>query len=217
MGGVLQAPAGHSISFVVQIAACPRSAVVLFLDGHETLLLPPLKTSLGNEDLPFSWTSDGSALVVLANESDRPLRFWLQTTDGSTPRPVTPEGLGGRFVTVNHSDYICIQDETGYVQLFPIDGSKPKRVPTFTAEDEVIGGSADSEALYVSANASGVSSQIIKLNITSGRRRTLVTVSPTDGAGVTFVGRPIFSLDEKFYVYDQVRELSVLYLGTGLK
>jgi hypothetical protein len=70
MGGVLQVPAGHSVSFVVQIAACPRATAVLFLDGHETPVLPPLKTSLGNENLPFSWTSDGNAHWLRAEVRD---------------------------------------------------------------------------------------------------------------------------------------------------
>lgn len=70
MGGVLQAPAGHSVSFIVQIAACPLATVVLFLDGHETSVLPPLKTSLGNENLPFSWMSDGKAHWLRAEVRD---------------------------------------------------------------------------------------------------------------------------------------------------
>jgi hypothetical protein len=164
-----------------------------------------------------TWTSDGSSLVEAASESDRPVRFWSQKTDGSAPRPLTPEGIVGHFVTVNHSDYICFQDETGAVLLYPIDGSEPKRLRGFTQTDQVTGGSADSEDLYVSSSISPVSYQITKVNASSGRRQPFVIVSPTDGAGVTFVGSPIFARDENFYVYGQVRELSVLYVADGVK
>ena len=47
--------------------------------------------------------------------------------------------------------------------------------------------------------------------------RSFVTVSPTDPAGLVGLDSPIFSDDEKHYVYTQVRELSVLYVASGLK
>ena len=59
MGGVLHAPVGHSVNFLVRIAACPRSTIHLLLDGQSTSALAPLSTSVGDENLPFTWTSDG--------------------------------------------------------------------------------------------------------------------------------------------------------------
>ena len=70
MGGVLKAPADHTIAFVVTTAACPRSTVHLFLDGHETSVLPPLSTTIGDESLPFTWASDGRAHWLRAEVRD---------------------------------------------------------------------------------------------------------------------------------------------------
>ena len=70
MGGVLQAPVSHSVAFLVHVAGSPRSTVHLFLDGHETPGPAPLSTSVGNEDLPFTWTSDGLAHWLRAEVRD---------------------------------------------------------------------------------------------------------------------------------------------------
>jgi hypothetical protein len=156
------------------------------------------------------WTSDGRRIVIRASESDRPLRFWVQDIAGGSPRAVTPEGVGGLFATVNRSDYVSGRDPTGAVRLYPIDGGEPKSVAGVAEADEVIGGSTDSDALYVSPDPSAIPKQIMKVNIA-------VTISPADPAGVVSLSRAIFSSDEKRYIYNQVRELSILYAATGLE
>ena len=45
----------------------------------------------------------------------------------------------------------------------------------------------------------------------------LLRVTPSDPARIVALGSPLFSTDEKEYIYSQVRELSVLYVATGLK
>jgi hypothetical protein len=45
----------------------------------------------------------------------------------------------------------------------------------------------------------------------------LVTVSPLDSAGIVGLHRPIFTSDGKQDVFNQYRNLSILYLVTGLK
>jgi hypothetical protein len=164
-----------------------------------------------------NWTSDGSNIVLRASESERPLRFWIQDITGGSPRAVTPEGVDGQFVAVNHSDYVSGRDPTGAVRLYPVDGGEPRSVAGVAEADRVIGGSTDSEALYVSPDTSAIPLQIIKVNITTGRRQPFITISPADPAGIVALSRPIFSGDEKWYIYNQVRELSVLYTATGLK
>jgi hypothetical protein len=70
MGGVLHAPVGHSVNFLVQIAACPRSTINLLLDGQATPALAPLSTTVGDENLPFTWISDGHAHWLRAEVRD---------------------------------------------------------------------------------------------------------------------------------------------------
>jgi hypothetical protein len=56
-----------------------------------------------------------------------------------------------------------------------------------------------------------------KVNIVNGHREPFVTVFPLDSAGIVGLDRPIFTGDGKQYVFNQYRDLSVLYLVTGLK
>jgi WD40 repeat protein len=175
------------------------------------------------------WASDGHSLVVRASESDRPLRFWIQDIRGGSPRPLTPEGVPGVFVTVNHSDYVCTRDAAGAALLFPIDGGKPRALHGVKAADDVIGGSPESEIVYVSPDALAIPQQtsqeiirvlkmdVEKVYIVNGHREPFVTVSPLDSAGIVGLDRPIFTGDGKQYVFNQYRNLSVLYLVTGLK
>ncbi len=85
-----------------------------------------------------------------------------QDVAGGSPRAVTPEGINGLFVTVNHSDYVSARDTTDVIRLYPIDGGEPKAVPGLTEVDEVIGSSPDSNALYVSPDPSAIPQQIMK-------------------------------------------------------
>ncbi len=70
MGDTIHAAAGDSVTVRVQVVACPRAVIHLFLDGHETPALPPLTTGIGNETLPFSWISDGNSHWIRAEVRD---------------------------------------------------------------------------------------------------------------------------------------------------
>jgi hypothetical protein len=58
---------------------------------------------------------------------------------------------------------------------------------------------------------------VVKVNIVTGHRQPFVTVSPSDAAGIVGLSRPRFTSDGKQYVFNQYRELSVLYVVNGLK
>ena len=191
----------------------PTKVVLLPTGVGETKTIAAPKFSYGDA----GWASDGHRLVMRASESDRPFRFWVQDIAGGPPRAVTPEGIDGLALTVNHFDYISARDTTGAARLYPLDGGEPKPVAGIAEADEVIGGSPDSDVVYVTPDASAVPKQIMKVNVTTGRRQAFVTVSPFDAAGIVGVGRPHFSEDGKRYLFNQFRELSILYVATGLK
>jgi serine/threonine protein kinase/WD40 repeat protein len=163
------------------------------------------------------WASDGNRLVVRASRGDGPSRMWLQQLGGGAPTPITPEGVDGLFLTVNHTDYVAARDHAGTMKLYPIEGGDPQTISGVTTDEDIIGGSNDSSVVCVSRRQSAVSLQISKLNIVSGNRQPFVRVSPNNPAGVIGVGRPIFTRDEKRYVYLQVRSLSVLYVASRVK
>lgn len=81
----------------------------------------------------------------------------------------------------------------------------------------MVGGSSLSNNLYITSDPAAVPQRIVKVNLETGQREPFVTVFPIDNAGIVGLSLPIFTSDEKRYVYAQVRELSVLYIGIGLK
>ncbi len=81
----------------------------------------------------------------------------------------------------------------------------------------MIGGSPAADILYLTPDTAAVPLKIVKLNIATGLRQPFVNVLPTDPAGIMGLYPPIFTADEKRYIYTQARALSVLYVATGLK
>ena len=60
--------------------------------------------------------------------------------------------------------------------------------------------------------------QVFKVHIANGLRQPFISVSPNDRAGLASLwSAPIFSRDEKRYVYTEFRQFSVLYIAAGLK
>jgi hypothetical protein len=196
---------------------------ILPTDSSKVLLLP---TGIGETKAitapnfqyqSANFANNGRRLVVLARESGRPLRFWVMDIAGSSPRAVTPEGLDGLFVTINHSDFVCSRDSQGTVRLYPIDGGEPAIVKGLSGSDRVVGGASGSDVLYVTTDSSAMPMQIFKVSIATGLRQRLLSLSAKDPAGIRGLYPPIFSPDEKKYVCTQVRQFSVLYIATGLK
>jgi WD40 repeat protein len=173
------------------------------------------------------WTSDGRNLIVSASQSGRPLRFWLQDLAGGAPRAITAEGVGGVVVTIRGTDYVCARDASGRVRLIPIAGGEPKDATGVSESDQIVSGSSVGDNLYIIPNSSasevaaGVNLEIplhiYKLNIATGERSAMFSLSPSNPTGIVFIYNPLFTSDEKHFVYTQARLLSTLYTATGLK
>jgi serine/threonine protein kinase/Tol biopolymer transport system component len=165
-----------------------------------------------------AWAGDGNSLVIRASDSGHPLRFWLQNIDGSTPRPITPEGVDtGVLLTVHDVEYVGARDSNHSIRLYPIDGREPKAVTGIVRTDTLIGGAPEADAVYVSPDRAAIPQQIVKVNIVTGLRQSFTAISPTDPAGILALGTPIITADGKRYVGTQIRQDSVLYVATGLK
>jgi hypothetical protein len=165
-----------------------------------------------------AWAADGHSLVIRASESGHPLRFWVQNIDGSPPRPITPEGIDtGTLLTIHDVEYVGARDSANSIRLYPIEGREPKAVAGIAQTDTLIGGAPVADAVYVSPDHAAIPQQIVKVNIITGLRQSFAAISPTDPAGILTLGTPIITADGKRYVGTQIRQVSVLYVATGLK
>jgi eukaryotic-like serine/threonine-protein kinase len=150
-------------------------------------------------------------LLVRGSESNRAPRMWVQGAGGEAPRAVTPEGIVGTLVTVDDVEYIAAGHESRTWSLYPVGGGAPREL-VLEEHEAILTGAAGEGRVYV-----GQGSQVQKLDLRTGKREPFVTLVPTDPAGLTWFGDPIFSGDGRWYAYSQIRVLSTLYLATGLK
>ncbi|HZQ97054.1 MAG TPA: WD40 repeat domain-containing serine/threonine protein kinase [Candidatus Sulfotelmatobacter sp.] len=164
-----------------------------------------------------NWASDGKRLVVRGSDGEHPLRVWVQDLPGRAPRPITPEGIDGRFVTLAGADYVVARDASGALQLYGLNGEAPRQVLGATGADQVIGASPTKDLLYVTADLYAVPLNLEKLNVRTGTREKFVAISPVDPSGIVLFFPPIFTPDEKNYLYTQMRDFSTLYLGNGIR
>ena len=164
-----------------------------------------------------SWTRDGRRLVVRGSDGDRPLRVWVQDLSGGPPRPITSEGIDGRFVILGGADYVAARDAAGALQLYGLDGEAPREVRGAIGSDQVVGASPKADFLYVTADVSAVPLTLEKLNVRSGSREKLLTISPVDPSGIVLFLAPVFTPDLKSYLFTQMRDFSTLYLGNGIR
>jgi Tol biopolymer transport system component len=166
--------------------------------------------------LGVRWLADGENVVAIAQLAGGPPRLYVLDVEGSSARPVTPEGLAvgyGRWSVSPDGTRVAVSTEQG-VEIFPIAGGEPRRVPGGSGLWSIVGW-IDS-GLLVSENptASGVVSRVDPV---TGERDTWADIQPQDPAGImnldlrTLVVTP----DGRGYGYTWHRAISDLYLVEG--
>lgn len=164
------------------------------------------------------WTSDGRALVVDASRSGAPLRDWVLDLSGAPPRPITPEGVLGIFMSVNHTEYVGARDPSGAFRLYPLAGDTPQDVLGLQETDLVVGGSPSTPELYVTPTTPSLPQPITRMDVHTGVRHSFVSLAPTDPAGVLAVGPALFFTPErKTFIYQQVGSHHSLYVASRIQ
>ena len=105
-------------------------------------------------------------------------------------------------------------DQKGY--MYPVDGGEPHPIPGFHAGELPISWSSDGRFVYVYGTAE-MPAMVVKIDVTTGQRSEWKRLRPADPAGVEFIGPILLTPDAKTYVYGYRRQLTDLYLVTGLR
>jgi len=166
-----------------------------------------------------SWGPD-SKWVGYAATDGRGWRFYTQDLQGGTPKAVTGE-LGvplyfeGQMISPDGKELFARDDEQNAI-LYPLDGSKPTRLPGILAREVFGGWAADGRSLYV-FRADVYPVKIVKVDVVSGERKVLREIMPEDPVGLDSIFSVRVSRDEKSIAYSYQRSLSELYLVSGLQ
>ena len=164
------------------------------------------------------WSRDGRRLFLLLRPARSSparsgiTRVYMREDEGPF-RPITPEGVVGPFVVAPDGRTVAIQDATGNVTLYSVDGGPPK--PVTGEKGTPIHWSADGHLFLRTPGR--FPARIYRRNLTSGRVEPWRTLSPADPAGVVSVARVLLADDDVSYVYQYSRGLNELWLAYDLR
>jgi len=205
-------------------ALSPDGKWVASLDLSSPIQIQLLPTGAGQprkltndalEHTGVRWVPDGSGLVFVASESNRPPRsYWMDLT-GKT-RALTPEGTLGIGVTPD-SKYLLALDPQSKRWLYPLAGGDPRPFPiSLNENDRFVKFEPDGKSVLIAQR--GVPTKISRVFLDGGRREAVRDITPPDPAGVLAVMDDIrFSADDKSYAYSYFRVMSDLWVVDGLK
>jgi len=164
----------------------------------------------------FGWLPDSKSIVYVVREVDGAFRSYLLDTKGGTPRPLTPKGVAGIFVTPD-GKFLLAGNQQHERWLYPIAGGDPQRVSDIALKPDegIMGFSADGKSLVIRNRSIPV--EISRVDIATGRREAWKEISPADPAGALMVLSIRLSADGKSYAYSVSRTLSDLYVVDGMK
>jgi Tol biopolymer transport system component len=182
--------------------------------------LQKLTAGADQEAISTGWMPDGKA-IYFAGDDGKGWRMYIQDVAGGTPRGVTP------LISVkrnHHESHIVspdgklmfARDVNGQGLLFPIAGGEPRTIPGWSPEDIWITWSADGRSAYVYRDEK-TSALVYRLDLATGKRELVMTLGPSDSAGVTSVLNVRMTADGKTYAYSFLREMSDLFLVEGVR
>lgn len=158
---------------------------------------------------------DDKRVLACGNEAGHAGRCYVQDIAGGTPKPVTPEGTSGGFVSPDGKE-ILVQDAAGQFFIDALTGGPARTVPGLGSDDVIIRWSADGLAVFVFGD-SQVPARIERVDLLTGRRTFVRELAPVDRTGVFRIMEVALAKDEKSYAYSYDRNLSSLVVVEGVK
>ncbi len=157
---------------------------------------------------------DGRSVLFAGIESGHLPRMYVHSIQGGRARPLTPEGILGRFPSPD-GRYLVAQQVGQTHVIYDIQRGESRAIPGTTWQLWPAGWSPDSRYLYLYTRT-GPPSQIWRLEISSGQEKLVKQLTLTDSAGILEIFDVHMTPDAKTFVYGYDRYLSELYVVAGL-
>ena len=191
----------------------PTQLVLLPTKAGEPKPFPPSNVN----HVDGRWLHDGQSFIISGNEPGHGARLYLHKNNATGLTPISPEGANALAYTISPDDKLVAAvgpDQKGY--MYPLDGGEPRPIPGFNPGELPISWSSDSRFVYVYGTAE-MPAAVVKIDVTTGQRSEWKRLRPADPAGVEFIGPILLTPDARTYVYGYRRQLTDLYLVTGLR
>jgi hypothetical protein len=166
------------------------------------------------------WLPDGHRIVFNARARGAAApRMYVRELAGGPARPVTPEGITVVRDTVTVDDGAlaapCAPPNAKQACLYPLDGAgEPRPIPGTEGRSVLSWG--DKGALYLREGRS-FPARIFRLDTATGHAESWRELAPLDRAGVVGVGNIALTPDGRSYAYNYARQLSDLYVASGVE
>ena len=209
----------------------PDKRRVLALDGGMTanvrfVVLPTgageitrLETPGMTEVFCAGWTPDAKQ-VYFVGDDGHGWRIYFYDLASRQMHAVTPQisvkSSHGEVHTLSaDGKYIFARDLIGN-EHYPVGGGAPQPVRGWMPDDIWVTWSVDGKSAYV-YHDDKTTAPVYRIELATGKRQIVNTVSVSDPAGVTAVVNMRITPDGKAYAYSYNRELSDLYLVAGVR
>ncbi|HLW88242.1 MAG TPA: serine/threonine-protein kinase [Terriglobales bacterium] len=178
-----------------------------------------LNTTVALQSNAMGFMPDQKA-VYFSNDDGHGWRMYVEDVTGGAPRAVTPVISVRTHYFETHvvspdGKLIFARDIAGKGMIYPIAGGDARPVPGWLANDVWIMWSADGHSAFVYQDEK-TSAPVYRLDLTTGKRDLAMTLAPSNSDGVTSIVSVRMAADGKTYGYSYTRELSDLFLVSGV-
>ena len=161
------------------------------------------------------WLPDGRHFLMAALETGHGGRVYLVDSEGGDPKPVTPEGEGGAFRSLDGKHFLGRDKDRQYV-LFSVEGGEPVAVHGIDPGDAIVGPSDRAGVVYVRRGAD-LPARVVLVDIANGHEEPWKDLVPTDTTGIVGVYGIRVTPDGRGYALSYARVLSDLYVVDGVR
>lgn len=168
----------------------------------------------------FQWaalTPDGSSLVFAGNAAGGRPRVYAKALRGGAARPVTPEGVGlwTNSISPEGSALVARCGTGSGLCVYSLDGGPPR--PIADSEKMVAVGWERPGVVIAREGSLMIPARLHRFDLAAGQRTPWRDLAPYDRSGVRRVNAVSLAADGKAYAYSYTRQVSDLYLVTGLR
>ncbi len=179
-----------------------------------------LTSSLVQQSNAMGFMPDQKA-VYFANDDGHGWRMYVQDLAGGAARAVTPVISVRTHYFESHvvspdGKLMFARDLSGKGVLYPIAGGESRLLPGWMPEDVWVTWSTDGRSVYVYQDEK-TSAPVYRIDLATGKRDLVATLAPSDSDGVTSIVSVRMTADGKTYAYSFTRELSDLFMVTGVR
>ena len=160
-----------------------------------------------------AWIPGTERILVGGHKPGQAPALYVQDIVGGAPRPVVT-GVD-RGVVSSDGLTVATINPPGLVTLTPVAGGSSRVVSGLPPSSELLRWEKSGRNIF--ARAGTVPVKILRLNTDTGRADLWRTLSPVDLSGVSAIFDIALTPDGQSYCYSYARNLSALFVVTGLK